>query len=162
MTYTLITTVLLALLFLPAQGDSGGERREGAETRQDRREVRQDRRATRDDARDLATLRDIQVELARARVESDARAVAALDARVMTMLRDEPTEDARESSRGRADAADEPGQNEARARVASQWAQLEGRYERRDLERRVLLLDELVDVARAESEQDEGEGRPGG
>lgn len=163
MKYTLITTVLLTVLLAPVPGASADPVRDRADARQDRRDVRQGRREVRDDARDLEVLRDIQVELARARVESDAQAVAALDARVMDMLRADQREDRRgrrDARRDdRRDAAGEQRQNEARTRVASEWAQLDGRYERVDLERRVLLLDQLVDIARAESRQNESERR---
>jgi hypothetical protein len=181
MTRAAIAALLAALLPAVAGAQAPGERLDRV---QDRRELGQDRHEIRDDRRDLARLEgllerydaarasrnrremlQVEDEIARtlAREASEARAEAA---RSRAELRREahdgrrdPSDDRRELRDDRRDLRDDRRDAHRVAAIEREFGSLRGRMNRRSLDRKRVLLDELRRMALAELREDRRELR---
>lgn len=172
-----------ALLALPAAGHAQVGRAP-VERAQDRAELRQDRHELARDRRDLRWMRDLLTRFDAARARRDRRALAAVEQDVLRTLAYEEREarlelkDARgELARERAEAAHERRDDRRDLRddrrdlrddrrdlrraaaIRDEFAHLEGRMNRRALDRKRDMLVELIRMARAEVREDRRELR---
>ena len=172
-----------ALLALPVAGHAQVGR-DHVERAQDRAEVRQGRHELARDRRDLRWMRDLLARFDGARAHRDRRALAVVEQDVLRTLAYEEREarlELRESrgelARERAEAAydrrDDPhdrrddrrdlrdDRRDARrvAVIREDFAHLEGRMNRRALDRKRDMLVELIRMARAELREDRRELR---
>ncbi len=152
--------VLTAALFVSATAAAqssaphrGGGRADAAANRAD---ASASRIEARDDSRDLATLENLRSDYARALARRDFRSARRIEERVQTELR-------REIAEGRSELRDERREGDRREarkeraslssteRVLREFERLAGRFDRRALNDKRVLLDEAVTLARAEA-----------
>lgn len=152
--------VLTAALFVSATAAAqssaphrGGGRADAAANRAD---AVTNRVEARDDTRDLATLENLRNDYARAVARRDFRSARLLEGRVQTELR-------REIAEGRSELRNERREGDRREarveqttlasteRVLRDFERLAGRFDRRALNDKRVLLDEAVNLARTEA-----------
>jgi hypothetical protein len=178
-----IALAAAALLALPAAGHAQAGRAP-VERARDRAELRQDRHELARDRHDLRWMQDLLARFDAARARRDRRALAAVEQDVLRTLAYEEREarlelrDARgELARERAEAAHErrddthdrrddrrdlrDDRRDVRrvAAIRDDFAHLEGRMNRRELDRKRGMLLELIRMARAELREDRREVR---